>query len=67
VVEISKKFVDLHYEYSDLILSEAVKAAAGGLPINTPICFNVGSAGDALACAVDDRNIFILLLLIKTN
>ena len=54
MVEISKKFVDLHYEYSDLILSEAVKAAAGGLPINTPICFNAGSAGDAIACAVDD-------------
>jgi hypothetical protein len=66
VIEISKKFVDLHYEYSDLILSEAVRAAAGGLPINRPICFAPVSANDPTACAVDD-GIYIIMFFTFTD
>ncbi|CAB3359290.1 Hypothetical predicted protein [Cloeon dipterum] len=55
VVEISRKFVDLHSNYSDWIISAANTAAQGGLPINTPICFAPSDSYDERACAVDDE------------
>ncbi|XP_059484971.1 myogenesis-regulating glycosidase-like [Neocloeon triangulifer] len=57
VVEISKKFVDLHYNYSELILQLANDATTGsGLPINRPICFALpNGVVDGNASYVDDE------------